>query len=1093
MKMHSNTCSVWFFLILFIANPSFAQEFAGPVLDPARDITEYVHASWGEQEGLPQGSINAIEQTDDGYVWLGTQEGLVRFDGIKFTVFDTHKVDALRGNDIRVLKRDHEGALWIGTLNAGIYRYFNGTFASATDHAYLQNARITAILAGKQGHVWVGTAEMGLYQFVHGEIIPIDLPTRNITALLETDEGTLWIGSRDAGLFRYENGTASAFRGVDGLPDEDVTSLAASQNGGIWIGTRGGGVAHLHNDTFYVATTEQGLPSNRIHTLFEDAAGSLWIGTDQAGLVRLRLEIPTFQTMEADASIRTSASTYGAITSVAMTPGSAVPGSVPNSSAITAWEDALRFSSFASPNGLTYDVVKSLFLDREGNLLIGTDGGGLNLLREGKFTMYTEKVGLPDDIVYAIHEDHFGAMWFSTEKGVGRLSKGIMSTYSTADGLADNYVISIASTPDSSVWMGTNGSGISRFYKGDFTTFTQELGLPENQIFGLHSDAKGQLWIGTGRGVARMNENNITSFTAKDGLSSNLVTFVLESRDGAVWVGTYDAGLNKVLGDEVVPFAGDKELATIGVLSLHEDKEGVLWIGTYGDGLIRVKDGGLTAYTIENGLFNDTILQVLEDDLGYLWMSSNRGLFRVDKTQLDDFASGKIKEITPVVYGKGDGLRSNEFNGGVQSAGWKSRDGKLWFPSTEGVAMIDPQRIQKNETPPLIQVEGLRADGESIPLEGAMELAAGTDRMEIHYAGLSLVAPKKIRYQYQLNGADREWVEAGSERIAHYTNLEPGAYSFKVRAQNSDGVWSHREAALSFYHKPFFYQTIWFYLMCLGVLITGIVSTVRWRTSQLRAQKVALEQEVHERTRNLEERTADLTSALEENKEILSITSHDLKNPLCGFIGLSEVLLEELSDIQPSPILEDGLESIQLMKDEAERMLYIVHELLDKHQVRKNDYHPHTFDLGRLIQDVIDRHKKNADQKNIRLIFDNSEVFQVVFKENAMLRIADNLISNAIKFSPPEKNVWVSLAIQRGKVKFTVRDEGPGLTEEDRKKVFGKLQRLSAQPTAGEQSTGWGLFIVKQLAEESGATVGVSSVHGEGASFWVNIPLYGAA
>ncbi len=1041
MKEHINLCAVWFFLLLVVyPSSAAAQEFAGPVLDPARDITEYVHASWGEKEGLPQGSINAIEQTDDGYVWLGTQEGLVRFDGIKFRVFDTRTVDTLRGNDIRVLKRDHEGALWIGTLNAGIYRYFNGSFASVADLPGLKDARITAILEGKQGQLWVGTAESGLYQLVNGEIISIDLPVRNITALLETDGGTLWIGSRGAGLFRYDNGKVHTYTSANGLPDEDVTSLAASQNGGIWIGTREGGVAHLHDNTIYVATTEQGLPSNRIHTLFEDAAGSLWIGTDQGGLARLRLEIPNFQSLEADVSIRTGATAHRP--------------------AVAAWEDALKFSSFASSNGLTYDVVKAIFLDREGNLLIGTDGGGLNLLREGKFTMYTEKVGLPDDIVYAIHEDHFGAMWFSTEKGVGRLSNGIMSAYSVADGLADNYVISIASTPDSSVWMGTNGSGLSRFYKGDFTTVTQESGLPENQIYGLHSDSKGQLWIGTGRGVARMAENNITAFSKTDGLSSDLVTFVLESRDGAVWVGTYDAGLNKVLGDEIVPFVGAEELANIGVLTLHEDDAGVLWIGTYGDGLIRIKDGDLTAYTTANGLFNDTVLQVLEDDLGYLWMSSNQGLFRVGKTQLEDFASGKINAITSVVYGKGDGLKSNEFNGGIQSAGWKSKDGKLWFPSTEGVVMIDPQKVQKNETPPLIQVEGIHADGESVPLEGAMQLAAGTDRMEIHYAGLSLVAPKKMRYQYQLSGADRDWVEAGSERVAHYTNLAPGAYSFKVRAQNSDGVWSHREAALSLYHKPFFYQTIWFYLVCIGLVTTGIAGTVRWRTSQLRAQKVALEHEVNERTRNLEERTADLTSALEENREILSITSHDLKNPLCGFIGLSDILLEELSEIQPeiqpSPVLADGLESIQLMKDEAERMLYIVHELLDKHKIRKNDYHPQAFDLGPLIKDVIYRHRKNADQKNIRLIFENNGVFQVAINKNAMLRIADNLISNAIKFSPQDKNVWVSLAIQRGKVRFTVRDEGPGLTEADRKKVFGKLQRLSAQPTAGEQSTGSG-------------------------------------
>lgn len=1072
MKRHLHWGVVPLLLLCHLSSTlvAHAQETTSPFLDPAKAITEYVHTAWGEEDGLPQGSINAIEQTDDGYVWLGTQEGLVRFDGIRFKVFNTRTVDVFRGHDIRVLKRDQQGALWIGTLNAGIYRYANGDFTRATTEESLNDAGITDIIESQQGEIWIGTANSGLKQLRDDMLISVPLPTQSVSALLETEAGTLWIGSRDAGLFRYQNGKMTTFTQSHGLPDADITSLAASKNGGIWIGTRSGGLAHFHSDTFYVATTEHGLPTNRIFTLFEDAAGSLWIGTDQAGLTRLRLEIPDLQSMEADIGIQTAGSTYNPTQS--------------------AWEDALRLTSFSSANGLTYDVVKTLFLDREGNLLIGTDGGGLNLLREGIFTMYTENAGLPDDFVYAVHEDLFGTMWFSTEKGVGRLAKGNISSYNTADGLPDDFIVSLASMPDSSVWMGSYGNGLSRFYKGNFTTYTQEHGLPENRIYGLFSDSKGDLWIGTGGGAAKMHEDGFTPFTANEGLSSDLVTVMLESRDGSVWIGTYNAGLNKVHEDKLVSFAASQRLEKTGILALHEDDAGTLWIGTYGDGLIRLKNDDVTFFTTEDGLYNDTILQILEDDMGFLWMSSNQGLFRVDKHQLNSFASQKTDAISSIVYGKGDGIKSSEFNGGVQPAGWKSQDGRLWFPSKHGVAMLDPKKIRKNETPPMVKVESIEADGESIPLEGQVRLAAGTYRTEIHYAGLSLVSPKKMRYQYQLIGTDRDWVEAGNRRFAYYSNLKPGKHAFRVRAQNSDGVWSQRAATFSFYHKPFFHQTFWFYLILAGLVAVGIVGTIRWRTAQLRAQKQFLEHEVNERTQILEERTADLMTALEQNKEILSITSHDLKNPLSGFIGLSEVVLEDLAEVQTNTSIKDGLESIQLMKNEAERMLRIVQALLDKHRSQDKSQLPNIFNLVQLVKDVIHRHQRHAEAKNIWLIFDHKDALHVQFYEDAMLRIADNLISNAIKFSPPGNNVWITLSPQHDQVTFMVRDEGPGLTEDDFGKVFGKMQRLSAQPTAGEESTGWGLFIVKQLAEEYGASVGVNSTHGEGATFWVKVPRH---
>ena len=1043
-----------FFLLIHLlcslvhAESAYAQTSRQRVLDPEKTLTQFVHRSWDVSDGLPQNSVNAIVKTSDGFLWLGTQEGLVRFDGSVFKVYNRSTEDALRSDDIRVLKVDSQNVLWIGTRGGGVARYRDGVFAGGELDSTLDKARITGIQrALDNSHVWVGTSHHGVWKVRNGEAEKLDgLPSDAITSIVQDNVGALWIGTRDAGLLRWKDSDITAYSGDTGFISNDITALAWDDRAArLWVGTRDKGVLSMEGEDTAHYNTSTGLPTDNILSLYVDAGGIVWVGTDQAGLVRI---IP-----------------------------------------VGAWEN--NVSQINSENGLSGDVVKAVFSDEEANLWVGTDGGGLNLFREGKFTTYTSNEGLVDDFVFSIHEDPQQAVWFSTQKGVTRMYEGTMTSFSVQDGLANEFVTSIVSTADSTVWMGTYGGGLSRYRDGSFSTFTDKNGLPDNGVFALFKDSKDVLWIGTGGGVVTYDEGIKRVITTDHGLTSNLITVIEEDNDGSMWVGTYNAGLNRIVGDKVMPFMARDGLSSDEILSLYVDDEGVLWVGTYGGGLNRIVNGVVTTYRTKDGMFNDNVSQILEDDFGYLWMSCNKGLFRVSKEELTAFAEEEIDRIHYEAFGTSDGLKSPEFNGGVQPAGWEGKDGRMWFPSGKGAAVIDPANIPRHTRPPTIYIEELIVDREPVDTNGQITLSPGEHNIEVHYIGLNFVAAERTRYWYKLDGVDSDWQDAGSRRTAYYTSLDPGEYTFRVIAENSDGIQSESAAEISFYLRPYFYETVWFYILS-GILLTtfGYVFYQR-RLAQIRENERELERLVEDRTRVLEKRTADLLQTLEHNKEIMGITSHDLKNPLGGIIGLADMLMEDLGNLSGLSEVEESLENVELVKSEAERMLRIIKDLLDKHREGGDSIlKKELIDLSALVEDALRWNDQKARQKNISVTYSESGEQLIYGDADALLRVIDNLVSNAIKYSPPGRRVWVTLSEVYGEALFQVLDEGPGLTQEDMGKVFGKMQRLSAKPTAGEHSTGLGLYIVKQLVEEHEGEVGVDSVYGQGATFWFKLPLY---
>ena len=365
---------------------------------------------------------------------------------------------------------------------------------------------------------------------------------------------------------------------------------------------------------------------------------------------------------------------------------------------------------------------------------------------------------------------------------------------------------------------------------GVFKTFTEVDGLPNDLITTLYEDTKGNLWIGTFGGLGRLTNEEFTTFTTRDGLSSDAV------------------------------------------ISLHEDSDGTLWIGTNGGGLNRMKDGKFTAYTTSNGLLDDVVYRILEDGQNNLWLSCRKGIFHISKKELDEFAKGMIASIAPVAYGTADGMMTRECSGGGDPAGWRGSDGKLWFPTIKGVAMIDPERMKTNSHAPPVVIEQIRIDDKSFAPSERLELPAGTTRFDLYYTAPSFVAPEKVRFKYKLEGFDKDWIDSGTRRIAYYTNLRPGAYTFRVIASNNDGVWNETGAAFALYLKPYFYQTYWFYAVCLLALVLLAWLLFRLRVRGMQAQFGAVLAERTRIAREIHDNLAQEMSGISVQLEVVART-----------------------------------------------------------------------------------------------------------------------------------------------------------------------------------------------------------------------------
>jgi signal transduction histidine kinase/ligand-binding sensor domain-containing protein len=741
-------------------------------LDSSKTLTQYSHRIWGQEQGLFQPTIYSILQTRDGFLWLGTQDSLIRFDGANFREFEYRDKAVLHGDLIRALLQDRAGNLWVGTIGGGLSEITpSGDFIRVGAKEGLRGNSITNLSEAPDGSIWVSTEE-GLARVADGKAQMFTradgLPSNQVRASCEASDGTRWVAGRDFSLGSWNGKRFAA------VLSEPVNALVCSSDGDVWAGTDAGAV-QIRGGRLTRFTTREGLPDNAVSSLLEGPGASIWIGTND-GISRYR---------------------------------------------------AGKFSSYRIRDGLSHSVVLSLAFDREASLWAGTKDG-LDEFSDSAVTPFTRDEGLSSNDTSAVLADRSGNLWVGTlGHGLNVYENGQFTQVNRSNGLLDDHVLSLAADSSGDVWAGTY-DGVTRLRAGRVVATYP---LPEH-VQALFVDSEGTVWAGTARCLRRYDGGTFRKVQLP-GADVNDVLALAGGRSVRLFVSDQGSTLSYLQSGTFKSYAlpsGARPVACFLVDHQHHNA----WMGTLGWSLLRWQNGKISRVRVHDGLYDNRIYSILEDDHDNLWMASSKGIFRVGEQELNDFADGKRTTVESIPFTTGQ-LRF-ECRSGVQPAACRTRDGRLWFSTTTGLVVIDPNHLDSTEDPPPVSVTALIVNGQRVRLDRAVQIQPGEKNLEIHYAGLSFISPEKVTFKYRLLGFGHNWIDAGSRRQAFFTNLPPGNFRFQVRARSAAGVWSKEAASIAFTVEPKLYQRWWFFPALFLLIGSGVLAGYRARVRRLRAE-----------------------------------------------------------------------------------------------------------------------------------------------------------------------------------------------------------------------------------------------------------------
>lgn len=1034
----------WAISILFeltICVGAFSQ--AG--LSPDKQLNQFNFDHWTSEDGLPDNAITYLTQAKNGYIWFASYGGITRFNGIEFYTFNSYNTPELINNSFTHIYEDKEGVIWssssgngVATINGNQVKVYN------TDHGLPSNF-VEEVVQDQDKRLWVATSKGLVYKennrFVNNEV-PDPLKTLTLKSIDCDEKNHLWIATIENGVYElYRGKVLNHYTTDNGLLSNNI-NYVNTKNGHVWIGS-GSGLNTIAMGRVIGTTIEDGLPNNMITSSYFDNQHQLWVGS-YAGFCRISL-------------------------------------------------DGYQYLSQNHP--LYGRDITSIMEDEEGNLWVSTYRAGLFKFWEGKFTNYSDyefDLDIPftvhtvipksDQELVLVHEDGVGSLNLKTglfsEIDLGVMTTGIKFKY----GLRDSQ---------NRYWLATK-KGVICYQNGKSDWLTVDDGLIDNNIRVIFEDSQGNIWIGTFFGITRISKNSgeLVNFTTDNGLSHVYIMSIMEDSEHNIWVGT-KTGLHLFEDGKFKVYNAKDGLAGDFVFKSFEDKENVMWVASNA-GLSRYKDGKFNKITVEDGLISNTIFQVLEDDHGYLWFTTNQrntSVYKVLKSELNDFCDGKIEKIESIEYAQKDGIISTAATSSATSL--KTEDGKLWFATHNGVESIDPGNIKINNRVPPVVIEKFEINDVPIDIKKRIILNPGKKRINIRFAGLSYIAPEHIKFKYQLVGYDDGWVEAGDEHETSYTNLPHGEYSFKVIAANSDGLWNNEGAKLSFSIKPAYYETSWFYVLAIFLLIviiriiynlrvksltrsrTELEKLVNQRTSEIEAQKeeieaqrtqieeqnnelitanTSLEDKVQERTEELKKTYGELLDVNKEMDTFIYRSVHDVRGPIARLQGLSQLLGMESKD-------EKILYIVDKLNDTSDEMNDVFYRLLNIVRLKSADLSYTKIDIKELIENVLDRFHFNIDKVQLSSNLTLAKGAQLLSSRETIDLILYQLVDNAIKFKKPSEPAKVDIEVIKNNstLTLTVSDYGVGIPKRQATKIFDMFYVGHEEVTGA----GLGLYTVK--------------------------------
>lgn len=789
-----------FFVLFVISFSAIAQK---DVTYPSKPFSELKVDGWDTETNLPTASLTDIYQTQNGYLWLSSYSGLIRFDGVKFTIYDKKKINFLQSPTINAVAEDENHTLWLVSNGSGLLAYQKDVFSYFGQNTEIKNFNILNILIDKnKKHIWLGTRNHGVWifdrhtqQFSIFKAIP-HITNTTITSLLQEPDGKIWIGTEGKGLFSFDKDRFEAYSIFNGkIAAKFIYSLLYDKEKNIWVGTANGLFKQVNKKFVEIAE----LSGLEISCLLEDKKQNIWIGSNN-GIFRKNRELGIYESLE-QTEMFSKIHAYG----FCEDHEGSIWASLYNAGLLRLKES--NFANFSRQDGIASKAVDAVVEIGKNDFLIGTDVGIVNRIKDGKVSVFPIQTPLKNERIRYLYQDQKAAIWVATYKGLLKiLPNGTEKLYTTADSLAD----------------------------------TQTRAVHENR-------QTGDIWIGTkAGGITILGKNKIIQLNKNTGLASDFIMSIEETTDGNMVIATNDGGLSIAdkYGKIIAHYSMQNGLNSNLIFSTYTDLENRTWVVTSA-GISLLQDGKIRNIDSEKIGLTDSPFDLLEDNYDNFWIPTRKGIIRVVKSEFLDWIEGKIPKIHYRIFDQSDGMKSAACTGGV--AAYQDSKGNLWFPTIDGISKINPANIRLNEVPPPVVIESFETDSMNISLASKDIILKNVNRITLHFTATSLIAPEDITFRYRLLGYDQLWHE-GQERQISYTNLPIGNYEFQVTACNNDEVWNPSLTKIAFTIQAKYYQTVWFYVLVMLMCLSLFYLIYKIRLHQISQKNMELARLVTERT-----------------------------------------------------------------------------------------------------------------------------------------------------------------------------------------------------------------------------------------------------